>query len=81
MAENSIFLGYCIHFHVTSIPAKKYGRVGRLIRKAIQTELHPGSMNREKKSLPEQVLETSHLSPEGTKAGSLKGQASYFLSI
>jgi hypothetical protein len=58
--------GHSIQFHATSILAKKFGYTERIIREAMETELHYDNVNREE-SLPEQAMEASRSNPKGKK--------------
>jgi hypothetical protein len=46
VAEHTVDLGYRIQFHETSILATKTRYMDRIIREAIEIELHPNNMNR-----------------------------------
>jgi hypothetical protein len=47
VAEHSVDLGHRIQLHNTSILATKTQYMDRIIREAIEIELHPNNMNRE----------------------------------
>jgi hypothetical protein len=47
IAEHSIDQGHCIQFHNSSILATKTRYMDRIVREAIEIELHPYSINRE----------------------------------
>jgi hypothetical protein len=47
VAEHSVDLGHRILFHCTSILATKSRYMDRIVREAIEIELHPNNMNRE----------------------------------
>jgi hypothetical protein len=47
VAEHSIVHGHRIQFHISSILATKTRYMDRIVREAIEIELHPYSTNRE----------------------------------
>jgi hypothetical protein len=47
IAEHTVNLGHRIQFHETSILATRAQYMDRIIREAIEIELHPNNMNRE----------------------------------
>jgi hypothetical protein len=47
IAEHSVDLGHRILFHSTSILTTKTRYMDRIVREAIEIELHPNNMNRE----------------------------------
>jgi hypothetical protein len=47
VAEHSIDQGHRIHFHNSSILATKTRYMDRIVREAIEIELHPYNINRE----------------------------------
>jgi hypothetical protein len=46
MVKHSINFSHCVQFQDTSILAMKYGCMECIIRKVIETELHPNNMSR-----------------------------------
>jgi hypothetical protein len=47
VAEHSVDLGHCIQFHNTSILASKTKYMDRIVREAVEIELHCNNMNKE----------------------------------
>jgi hypothetical protein len=47
VAEHSIDQGHCIQFHNSYILATKTRYIDRIVREAIEIELHPYNINRE----------------------------------
>jgi hypothetical protein len=47
IAEHTVDLGHRIQFHKTSILATKSRYMDRIVREAIEIELHPNNMSRE----------------------------------
>jgi hypothetical protein len=47
VGEHGVDLGNCIQFHNTSILATKTQYMDRIVRKAIEIQLHPKNMNTE----------------------------------
>jgi hypothetical protein len=66
MAEHSVNLGHGIQFHNTSILATKTQYMNCIVREAIEIELHSNNMNREVGFHSQQIMEATHLLPQGT---------------
>jgi hypothetical protein len=59
-AGHSINLGHLIQFQDISILVRKCGCMEHIIRKAVETELHPNNMNREECFSLSKYMEASH---------------------
>jgi hypothetical protein len=66
LAEHSIYLGYCIQLHNTSILAKKLRLMDQVIREVVEIEIHPSNINRDDDFFLSRLWK-SHLWPEGTE--------------